>query len=733
VELPLTHAEAVGSGRLARRAILALFGAAIFLGAALVFLVQPMAARMVLPLFGGSQAVWTTSMLFFQAVLLAGYAYAHVSVRVLGPARQPLAHVGVLLLAAATLPIGGYLAAPPADASPSLWLLGVLALSIGAPFFIVTTASPLLQRWLTASGHTAGRDPYFLYAAGNVGSLLALVAYPFAVEPFLTLDQQAQIWSAGFLLFAALSLGCLLPTRRGAAVAATVPQAPAAPAIPFRTRARWIGMAFVPSSLLLGATTHVSTDVASAPLLWILPLATYLLTFVVAFARRPPVSAAVAAKALPPLVVLVLLDLLGALSLPVPLTVLLHVATLFAVGALAHGRLARERPAPERLTEFYLLLSLGGVLGGVLNALVAPRLFDSVLEYPLVLGLALLLRPRRRPESPRSLLLALVPLVVCVAGLAAAGSGGTGTVRIALACGVGSLLLLAGGPLRFAIGYGAVAASLLLTGSALHAERTFFGVLEVTKGEAGEHRLSHGTTLHGIQRRAGTAQGEPLSYYTRSGPIGDVFATYADEASFRRVDVIGLGVGSLAAYGRPGDRFVFHELDEAVARIAADERLFTFLRDSRAQVDVAIGDGRRTIAGVPRGATNLLVVDAFSSDAVPVHLLTREAVALFVERLSPDGLLAFHVSNRHLRLSPVVANIAGALGLEAVERLDEGADTDLLDGRAPSHWIVVSRRLERLRPLTARGGWRPLRPSGDRVWTDDYSNVLGVLDWNGPG
>ena len=273
---------APGHARAAQRATLGLFAAAIFAGATLVFLVQPMVARMVLPLFGGSQAVWTTSMLFFQAVLLAGYGYAHASTRLLGPSRQPLVHAVVLVLAVAALPIGRGLAPPPADASPSLWLLGVLALAVGAPFFVVTTASPLLQRWLVTSGHTAGRDPYFLYAAGNVGSLIGLLAYPFVVEPLLTLDQQARLWSVGYVLFALLCLGCLIVARRGASLAQSASARASVPSLAWRTRARWVGTALVPSSLMLGVTTYISTDVASFPLLWVLPLAVYLLTFVVA-------------------------------------------------------------------------------------------------------------------------------------------------------------------------------------------------------------------------------------------------------------------------------------------------------------------------------------------------------------------------------------------------------------------------------------------------------------------
>ena len=709
------------SERLARSATLALFGSAIFVGATLVFLVQPMAARMVLPLFGGTQAVWTTSMLFFQGLLLAGYGYAHASTRLLGPRRQPLAHVVVLLLPLAALPIGGGLAPPPVDASPSLWLLGMLALAVGAPFFVVTTASPLLQRWLATSGHASGRDPYFLYALGNVGSLLALLGYPLLVEPWLTLDGQTRLWSAGYLLFVALALGCVLAARRGAA-SVTEHRArtrTTSPPIAWRTRARWVAIALVPSSLMLGATTYIATDVASAPLLWVLPLATYLLTFIVAFTRRPPVTPALAARLLPVPVGLVLLTLLGVVALPVPLMLLLHLVTLFLAGALAHGRLAEERPPAERLTEFYFLLSLGGVLGGVLNALVAPQVFDSVLEYPLVLAAALLLR--RSPARERYLALGFVPLAACIAGLAASGDN-VGVARAVLAASV--LLLLVVGrsrPRRLALGFGSLAALLVLAGGAsLHAERTFFGVLRVVEQD-GERRLYHGTTLHGIER----ADGEPLSYFTRQGPLGDVMAAYGERLD--RVDVIGLGVGTLAAYGRPGQRLTFYELDPAVADVAADPRYFTFLRDSRADVRIVVGDGRRTLAAAPDGASALVVIDAFSSDSIPVHLLTREALALYLEKLRPDGVVAFHVTNRHLELAPVVAQLARHLGLAALERRDAVAG-GLRDGRAPSRWVAVARTPAALEPLRRRGEWRVPEASG-RVWTDDYSNLLAVLKW----
>lgn len=724
MELPAAKvAAAPRHARLAPRATLGFFATAIFAGATLVFLVQPMVARMVLPLFGGSQAVWTTSMLFFQAVLLAGYGYAHASTRLLGPSRQPIVHAVVLVLAVAALPIGRGLALPPADASPSLWLLGVLAVTVGAPFFVVTTASPLLQHWLATSGHAAGRDPYFLYAAGNAGSLIALLTYPFVVEPLLTLDQQARLWSIGYVLFALLCLGCLIVARRGGPLAQSASARARVPSLAWRTRARWVATALVPSSLMLGVTTYVSTDVASFPLLWVLPLAIYLLTFVVTFARRPLVTPYAAARILPLPTALVFAEMLGAVALPLPVTLLAHLLVLFFAGTLAHGRLAEERPAPERLTEFYFLLSLGGVLGGALNALVAPLVFDSVLEYPLVLVLALALR-----RGGRGRIFDLVPVLAvfsgCLAGLAVVQSVSAARAILVGAV-VACLAIGARRPLRLTLSFACLTLLVAAGSAGLHTERTFFGVLRVTEQD-GERRLFHGTTIHGVERFAGPLAGEPLAYYGRRGPLGDVFAAYP---RFDRVDAIGLGVGTLAAYGRPGERLTFYELDPAIARVAGDPRFFTYLLDARADVEIVLGDGRRTIARVPDGTSDLVIVDAFSSDSVPVHLLTREALELYVRKLRPGGLIAFHVTNRHLELAPVVTRAARALGLAAVERNDraEGARGT----RTPSRWLVIARSPERLEPLLERSGWRNPKVSAGRVWTDDYSNVLSVVKWSG--
>jgi hypothetical protein len=474
---------------------------------------------------------------------------------------------------------------------------------------------------------------------------------------------------------------------------------------------------------MLGVTTYISTDVASFPLLWVLPLAVYLLTFVIAFARRPLVTSSAAARILPLPVALVFAQMLGTTSLPLPVTLLTQLVVLFLVGVLAHGRLAEERPVPERLTEFYFLLSLGGVLGGALNALVAPLVFHSVVEYPLALVFALALR-----RGPRGRMVDLIPVqlvfVGCLAGLAFVH--GTSAVRAVFA---GTLLaLLAIGarrPLRLTLSFALLTVLLALASGGLHTERTFFGVLRVTD-EDGEHQLFHGTTLHGVERFTGPLAGKPLTYYSRRGPVGDIFAAYP---RFDRIDAIGLGVGTLAAYGRPGERLTFYELDPAIVRIARNPRFFTYLRDSRADVQIVLGDGRRTIADVPDGTSDLVIVDAFSSDAVPVHLLTREALELYVSKLRPGGLIAFHVTNRHLDLAPVVARAARALGLAVVERYDPAKGAR--GTRTRSHWMMLARSPKRLEPLLARSGWRIPKVSGGRVWTDDYSNVLSVVKWGG--
>ena len=721
--------------------VLGAFGAAIFAGATLVFLIQPIAARMVLPLFGGSQAVWTTSMLFFQAVLLAGYGYSHLAARFLR--RAPLVHAVLLALPFLLLPIGGHLAAPPDGFPVSLWLLGVLAVSVGAPFLMVTTASPMLQHWFSRTGHRAAADPYFLYAAGNAGSLLALVAYPLLVEPRLTLDAQARLWTAGYAVFVALSLVCLLLLARHrsveparAATRATSPRAVVAHEAPLGalrlrpleppTRVDQLDLDRhrVGAAPLGGAARGLPADVHRRLLARLGDRGSARVGAPPGAGRGGAAQPAERARRL------------SAADRPLgrapPADAPLRRHT--------RARAARRRAAARRPPDGVLRPALGrGVLGGVFNALLAPQLFDSVLEYPLALVLALLLRPsaaRSRRWTFRFAWTAdfLLPFLVFVCTIAAIAAsswgdetpepGGVVTSGI-LVAGAAARFSFARNRLRFAVGFTLFAAVVAFGQPTLHSERTFYGVLRVVEGPKGEHYLQHGTTLHGVESFARGRVGEPLSYYTRSGPIGDVFRLYQAEEPFGRVGLVGLGVGSLAAYGRAGQTFEFYEIDPAVIEIANDARWFTFLRDSRARVSTVAGDARRSLERAPRGANDLLVVDAFSSDSIPVHLLTREAVQLYLGTVRTEGLIAFHVSNRHLRLAPVVAGIADSLGLAAAHRFDLVTADAAERGAATSHWIVVARSPERLRPCSQRTGSRsaPTRASASGRTTSRTSSV----------
>jgi SAM-dependent methyltransferase len=763
--------------------VAALYTLAILFGAVLLFLVEPMVAKMILPLLGGSPSVWNTCMVFFQAALLAGYAYAHALTARLRPRAQVAVHLVVLAVPLALLPVS-VSSGPAAGASPIPWLFGALAVSVGFPFLVLSTTGPLLQRWLASTAHREGRDPYFLYAASNLGSLGALLAYPLLVEPRLPLGtaswtlvggrvSQSLVWSAGYVAYAALVAVCalLMLSRRTAPAAEAGIPPPDAPPISMSRRLLWLALAFVPSSALLGATTYLTTDIAAIPLLWVLPLAVYLLTFVIAFSRRVQVPVRWWGAGLAVLAVVVAASLwlpywFGYRS-PRLLTISLHLLTLFAVGMVCHGRLAADRPAPERLTGFYLILALGGVLGGVFNAMIAPLVFSTVVEYPLALFLACLLRPAWREEptdrATRSRILdvalpaAIALAVVGLAALVGRPARGTAVLAPALVAGIPCLacLLLLRRPLRFALGLFVVLAAgwtmAQSSGQRLWLERTFFGVHRVLQfdspsfemlDDAGEmtiyegtyRTLVHGTTKHGSQFLDERLRATPTGYFHRTGPIGEVFRALGGDARPDAVAVVGLGAGTLAAYGRPGQSMTFYEIDPAVVRIATNPDLFTYVRDSKARIGFVVGDGRLALAAAPEGAYGLIVIDAFSSDAIPVHLITREAIRLYLGKLRPGGLLALHITNEYLDLAPVLDAIAADLGIRGLVIEGEVASRrEKLERKAPSLWAVLSPNAAALEPLAAGGNRRslPSAPGPPRdsrfLWTDGFSNVFGVL------
>lgn len=723
----------------------ALFALTLGLSAFLLFVVQPLLGAALLPLLGGAPAVWTTTLLFFQAALLAGYGWAHVASSKLPWRLAVPLHLLLLGGGLALLPFGTAGASPPTDGEglgPALWLGGWLVVAVGLPVVALSASAPLLQGWLARAGD---RDPYPLYAASNVGSFVALLGYPLVVERTLGVAAQARAWAAGYGLLLASVLACAaVAWRRGQAVAAATTPTAAEPPPALGRRLRWLLLSAVPVCLLLGVTTHLTAEVSAAPLLWVLPLAAYLLTFILAFGRSTlggEGDGAAASRALGVLAAPLVLALAVEATPPLGLALLLDLALLTAAGLVCHGALARDRPAPEHLSAFYLVLAAGGVVGGLLCALVAPALFSSVLELPLAIVAACALRPAQPEDAPRpraqawALDLGWAGLVLGVALglerlLQAVASGLRPDLRLLLAFAPAVVLAHAAKarPPRHALALAALfAAGLLADGSygeVLHRERSFFGVVRVAQ-DATHRYLLHGQTIHGVQALDPAQAREPLAYYHRRAPGADVVRAWRAGPTPRRVAAVGLGAGALAAHSLPGEAWVFYEIDPAVVRVAQDPRSFTYLRDAPGEVSIELGDARRRIAEAPAGRYGLLLLDAFSGDAVPAHLLTTEGLALQLRSVAPDGLLGMHISNRTLDLLPVVARTARALGLAGRAWYDLPERDEERPARIGSLWVALARSDGPLARLGPR--WRPLPVDDGPPWTDDHHDVLGAL------
>jgi spermidine synthase len=713
----------------------ALYTATILLSSALLFLVQPLFARLVLPRLGGSPAVWNTCVVFFQATLLAGYAYAHLGPARLGLRRHALLHLALVLIAAALLPISLPASwAPPTDNSPVPALLMLLALSVGLPAFVISSHGPLLQHWFARSRAGAGRDPYGLYVASNVGSMAALIGYPFLVEPLFTLPAQTRLWSVGFFALAGLLAACACTLPRGGTDAGQATAQPHSPAVPWSTRLQWIAAAFVPSSLLLSVTQHLTTDVAPVPLLWIAPLAVYLLSFILTFAERPALPLSATVRALPLTVVVLALVILSEATEPVWLLVLLHLGGLFVIAMVCHGALAATRPPADRLTEFYLWLSLGGVLGGLFDTILAPLVFPSLLEYPLMLIAVslvplLLTSSAGAPISQRDVAWPVgLAAAIVTAGLLLPMAGYPRLIVLA-SVGAVACYLCKARPVRFALATaGLLAACGLFAGvhgQTLCRVRSFYGIHRVVSNGA-DHLLVHGNTVHGRQSLDPARRREPLAYYHRSGPLGQVFRALIHPRRDANIAVVGLGAGAIAAYGAPAQTYTFFEIDPHVDRLARDPRYFTYLQDSPATVRTVLGDAQLTLARSAHGPFDLIVLDAFSSDAIPLHLLTREALQIYREQLQPDGVLAFHISNRYLDLEPVLASLAADAKLVCWSRYDPASPLEIDRGKSASHWVAMSPSAEIVAPLE-RLQWQQLESNGNAPWTDDYCNLLQAL------
>lgn len=710
---------------------------AIFTAAALLFWVQPMFGKLVLPLMGGTPAVWAATLLFFQTALLAGYLYAHALGWFLPLRAQLLVHMCVLLLATLALPVGIPAGIqPPADSMPVLWLFGLFTVTVGAPYTAVAATSPLLQRWFSMSGHPAASNPYQLYVASNIGSLVGLLGYPLLIEPIAGAALQTILWSAGFLLLVIMiGLGALaLQTRTSAATSDNA--APVATVTTF-DRFRWVALAFVPSSLLLGVTTHITTDIAAMPLLWALPLALYLLTFIIAFADKPLVSRPILLK-LETLSLVLLASILwfkdaNAAGLAVSLF------AFFIIALARHGELVLTKPPAGNLTEFYLWMSLGGALGGLFNAIIAPMAFNTIAEYPLTLAAAAFTRLLMVPAAERwklsatdFVLPALALLAVTAMHTLSFDVAETPAITVALviaALGI-AVYTFHEHAWRFALGLSCVLALLLgkFDSTLLHQERSFFGAYRIfSVPQTNQIILSHGSTIHGAQN-VGEARPTPLTYYAKEGPMGQALTALRTDAPSLRFGVVGMGTGASACYSTPADTWTFYEIDPLVVSLARDHGAFRFLKDCTPNARIVTGDARLSLADEPDAVFDVLILDAFSSDSIPTHLMTRQALQLARAKLAPDGVILFNISNRYLKLEPVVANTARAAGLTGITQFFRSTEEQGKRMITSSHWIALSNSPEKLARIAANGKWRPLEPDATTpVWTDDYSSLIGVI------
>ncbi|RZJ19280.1 MAG: spermidine synthase [Brevundimonas sp.] len=730
-----------------------LFAVAIFTSASLVFLVQPMVTKLVLPMLGGSPSVWNTSMVFFQTALLAGYAYAHGLQRVKSLRVQVGIHLALLLAAALFLPltVNGLLGDPD-PAAPVAWLLATLALSVGAPFAVLSATAPLLQAWYARvrAGKPDGKNPYVLYAASNLGSFLALLAYPVAIEPLMTLSGQRITWSIGYALFVVMvaALAFVVAARREQVVEAP-PLSRSAP-ISWKNKIILVLLAAAPSSLMLGVTAHLSTDVASAPFLWVIPLALYLLTFVIAFQTKP---------AIPLWVTLTIQGALAAACISLVafqtgewlLLFGMHLATFFFTALMCHQLLAARRPAPDRLTEFYLLMSLGGVVGGAFNALIAPVIFNMVWEYPLILVLVGLARPwgGDRYGYKELALLGLVAVVAIAPPVALeivrynselrASFGDTAMVQIAqVVLGLAAIcaFLLRDRALLFTVALGLMSLSAHYIARGYDwklSERSFFGVMRVADTPeprlgGAVHVLMHGTTLHGAQARAPEHACMPTLYYAPATPIGQAAQRIQARGPSAVIGVVGQGSGAMAAYKRAGDTLTFFEIDPMVDRLSRDPQWFTYISNCAVgPVKTVLGDARLTLEKEPSGTYDLLVVDAFSSDAVPTHLLTEEALKGYLRVVKPDGVVLLHLSNRNLEITLPAVAAARALGASDQHQVYIKRKDAPEMAEASTEALAISPTEAGLADFRADGRWRTLAPTEVKPWTDDYVNLFGSM------
>jgi spermidine synthase len=657
--------------------------------------------------------------------------------------KQAVLHTVLLLLSCLYLPLT--LTGNAGDISehhyPALWLFAYLLSAIGLPIFLISTTSPLLQKWFTHTGH---EDPYFLFAVSNAGSLLALISYPVLLEPNLKLSRQTHIWAVAYVVFLVLSLGCMLVLWKSSrAERVSESKDLQKPSISLKQRLYWILLAFIPASLLFGVTTYITTEIAPTPLLWTIPLALYLVTFVLAFAGKHLLPAPIANAALGALALLLTLVLAANATEPTTAIVLLHLCFFFVAATICHNKLAGDRPSAARLADFYLCVAIGGMLGGLFNTLIAPIAFNTIIEYPLAIVLAcLVVRENNQNDSSVDRLFDVIwPAIIGALTIAlifiVKGTDLSPVVAVAIIFGAPLVIInhrFRTRPVRFALALGAVMLGSVVYSETqnrtLHVERNFFGTLSVKLDhESGTRILYHGNTIHGRQFINPVYQTEPLSYFHREGPLGLIFDAFNANAASPNVAVVGLGTGSMLCYSFAGQRWTFYEINPAVVRLARTPEYFTYLEKcAAAYTDIVVGDARLKLQNAPDQLYGLIVLDAFNSDAIPVHLLTQEAIDLYMSKLATGGMLAFHISNRSLRLDGVLADLAEHNGAMSLSFAD--GEFDPVRGKDPSEWLVMARNSPAFDSLAQDPRWRVVQGRIDAdVWTDDFSNILRVFRW----
>jgi len=749
--IPMTGA---GSRRSIGLAVI--FTATIFLSATLLFSVQPMFTKLILPLLGGASNVWNTAMVFFQAMLLGGYIYAHLVSKYLPVKAQIAVHACVTAAGFLFLP----LAIPanivlPESGMPTFWLLGLFGITVGLPFFALSANAPLLQRWFSLTDHRDAENPYFLYSASNAASLIILCAYPFIIEPNTRLGGQTFSWAVGYIaLLGMLLLTALTFIRRLAPVSEVVATKSVASTTGWKQKAFWVLLAFIPSSLMLGVTSYMTNNIASTPLLWIMPLALYLLTFVIVFANKPIVTANGLSKLFPWIVIFGLFLIgpdfshdFGAFKISTAMSPMVEIALLltvyFIISLYCHSILVEKRPVASGLTEFYILMSLGGVIGGVFNALIAPIIFNEVFEFILVLAMVVFLRPSgiempKAGENPFRLL--IIGSVAAVFNAIVLVSVDTPLIYIVFI----TLSILAVSCMRFDFSRVAkigLFSALAVFGimfdvfgsDSLYKDRSFYSLLAVRAEDSTHgkiHKFVHGNTFHNYQLRDADLMHVPTSYYIEGGSIHTSVQVLREHLGGNLdIAVIGLGAGAMVCYEQPGDNWMYFEIDPAVVELARNTEFFSYIETCAPQADIRIGDARQKLNNVPAGSLDMIVVDAFSSNSIPAHLVTKEALELYRSRMTPDGLVFFHTSNNTLDVSSVVARLSENAGLTA-RYIDVKEFSDNPYGEHGSRGTGILMGTDAIMQSVSGGDdrfqiWTPSRHV--KVWTDDYSSIVGTL------